>query len=133
MSKNIEIIVTPDTIEEIRDEFNRFIEFANNKKLLELEVYFGFAWRGFPSENSEFLTPDELRARVIEEEKLTDRKLGENDIFITPKNFDVEFTFCHETDIHLEGPPDSKFIQDEKVRYKSLGWKIYERIIDKTE
>ncbi len=133
MNKKIEIIVTPDSIEEIREEFNGFIEFANNNKLLELDVYFGFAWQGFPRENSEILTPDELQVRVKEEEKIIERKLGEDDIFITPKNFDVQFTFCHETDIHLEGPPDSKFIQKEKERYKSLGWNVYERIIDKSE
>lgn len=138
MSNKIEIIATPKTMEEIRPEFERFVKLATDNNWTELDVLFTAGWEFIYEEvkptPKKIMTPQELLELLLEVESKNYGKLGDDDIFIKPIGTTIQLKFCHEADIHIEGPVDSEFIRDEKKRFESMGWDVYElEIINKNK
>jgi len=126
----LEISARPSSTEDVREEFSRFLDYAKAQGWTELRVLFGFAWGSYIYEKDwieEIMTPEELAARVAKAELAKDGKIGSDDLYVTPLALGIEHTFCHEADIHLEGPEDSEYIAAEAKRFESLGWTVYER------
>ena len=124
----LKIVARPQNADDVRREFQKFLERAKAQNWTELKVLFGFAWGNTIYENDwleEIMTPDELAARVSKVELSKDGRIGSDDLYVTPIALGIEHTFCHESDIHLEGSEDSEYIQSELKRFESLGWEIY--------
>ena len=127
----LEIAARPSDADEVRREFISFIDRAKSKGWSELRVLFGFAWGNYIYEKDwieEIMTPDQLSERVAAAESARDGKIGSDDLYVTPLAIGVQHTFCHEADIHLEGPDNSDYIASEAARFCSLGCDVYERI-----
>jgi hypothetical protein len=127
----LEIAARPETADAVRREFYAFLERAKSQGWLELKVLFGFAWGNYIYEKDwieEIMNPDQLAERVATAESARDGMIGSDDLYVTPLALGVKHTFCHEADIHLEGPVDSDYIASEAARLEALGWNIYERI-----
>lgn len=126
----LEIAARPGTAEEVRREFQFFLDRAKLQGWKDLKVLFGFAWGNYIYEKDwieEIMTPERLAERVAAAESAKDGKIGADDLYVTPLAIGVQHTFCHEADIHLEGPEDSEYISSEAARFGSLGWDVYER------
>jgi hypothetical protein len=125
-----EIIVRPKDGDDIRCEFDRFLSTARSRGWNELKILFGFAWGNYAYENDwieEVVSPDGLETRVRELEEKGDGSIGEDDLFVTVLAIGIQHTFCHENDIHIEGPHDDPYIDEEAGRYQSLGWELHDR------
>lgn len=122
------LIVQPKDPAEVRGEYLRFLDEAKARGWMELKVRFGFAWGSVASRREateEILTPDALAERVMRAEANGEGSIGSDDLHVTPLALGVRVTFCHESDIHLEGPVDSAFLAAEAGRYAALGWKVH--------
>jgi hypothetical protein len=125
----IQIVALPESVDDLRNEFRAFIDRAKVERWNELNVLFGFAWGNYIYEKDwieEIMTPVDLADRVARLEAANDGAIGSDDLFVTPLRLGVKYTFCHEADIHLEGPLESDYIAAESMRLKSLGWTICE-------
>lgn len=125
----MELIITPTPEGNIREEFSRFLLRAKLEKW-ELLVMFGFAWGNQIYQSNwieEQLTPNELEEKVKNAEVNGLGSIGTDDLFIDLINRDIQYTFCHEADIHLTSSHESEFIAAEKRRFLNLGWSVLER------
>lgn len=125
-----EIIARPKDGDDIRDEFFRFLEEADEKKWGSLGVLFGFAWGNYAYVDNwieEELNVDELRLRVQELEGRGDGSISEDDLFVTVGATGIQHTFCHENDIHIEGALENDCLTEEAARFRSLGWGVHDR------
>ena len=133
MPSAMEILARPPEGDTIQDEFNRFLAIAREYGWDKLKVMFGFAW-GNDIYNQDWLeevmSPSELEHKVREAEDSGFGSICDDDLYVAVTNLEVEFTFCHENDIHISGAKDSSFIQSEKIRFLDLGWDVFERIKD---
>ncbi len=126
----LEIAARPASAEDVRREFQFFMDRAKLQGWKDLKVLFGFAWGNYIYEKDwieEIMTPEQLSERVAAAEFARDGKIGSDDLYVTPLAIGVQHTFCHEADVHLEGPEGSDYISSEAARYESLGWDVYER------
>lgn len=136
MKSTLTIIARPKSADLVRKEFDAFLARAEKENWTELNVTFGFAWGNYLYERDwleELFNANELREKVKEAEENGDGAIGSDDLYVTPVGIGVEYTFCHEADIHLEGSQDSEFLKNEKERYQSMGWDIYETLKPKSE
>lgn len=136
MSLIREIIVRPKEGDNIRSEFDRFLTTAGSMGWNQLEVLFGFAWGNYTYKDDwieKVVSPDALKKWVGELEQKGDGAIGEDDLFVTVVATGIQYTFCHENDIHLAGPPDDPYIDAVADRYRSLGWALHDRTKEATE
>ncbi|MGI9243343.1 MAG: hypothetical protein ACR2RV_21270 [Verrucomicrobiales bacterium] len=125
-----EIIVRPDDGGDIRSEFDRFLSMAKDQGWDQLEVLFGFAWGSDAYEGNwieEEFSPDGLKARVRELEADGCGEISSDDLFVTVPALGVQYKFCHENDLHLEGPPDSVHLEHEAAHFRALGRAVIDR------
>jgi len=127
--KIIEIVARPTEGEDIRSEFDRFLDLSRKEGWNELKVLFGFAWGNYVYEHDwieEVMSPNELQKKVQDAEMNGDGSISDDDLHIKVVATGRDYTFCHENDIHISGAIDDAYILDEAERFKSRGWKIYE-------
>ena len=129
MKAQLEIVATPGSGHNIRQEFERLIDHARTSDWRQLKVLFGFAWGNYvyPDEwREEIFSPDELCSRVRNLENQNDGSIGTDDLSITVVSTGLRYTFCHENDIHLEGFAEDPGFCAERIRLQKLGWRIHE-------
>lgn len=125
------IIARPKGGEEVRKEFLRFLDLAASEGWTELEVSFGYAWTcELPGAASlgQRMTPAKLAETVASAEAGNQGRVGEDDLTVTPLTLGVTHLFCHEADIHLEGPEDSAYLESEAERFFAMGWTVHEAL-----
>ncbi|MEP4076208.1 hypothetical protein [Haloferula sp.] len=130
MAQTREIIVRPKPGEDIRGDFARFLSLASERDWTRLKVLFGFAWGNYAYKADwieEVMSPTELKERVDALEENGDGAIGDDDLFVSIEGLGIQFTFCHENDIHIEGSPHAPLLVSELDRYRDLGWEIHER------
>ena len=94
-------------------------------------MLFGFAWGSDAYEDDwieEALTVDELRLRVQKLEDGGCGAIGKDDLFVSVKATGIQYTFCHENDLHIAGAVDAVSLTEEAARLRLLGWGIQDRI-----
>lgn len=131
MNSTLEIIARPKSQDEFVAEFDRFLVQAKESGEGKIATMFGFAWGNFMYERDwleEELTPEEIREKVSEAEREGFGCIGNSDLYLTKSSSGLRYTFCHEADIHIEGPLDSEHMKIEKERYLNLEWDVSERI-----
>ena len=96
---------------EFKTEFDRIIKILEQNQIDEVEILFGWAW------GNEYKDWVPFRTKVIdivsEIDKPQQQKLGQlgnDDIFITIPELEIEFLFCHELDVHLSFNSDNKIV-----------------------
>ena len=123
------IIAVPADTDSIRFEFTRFLDRALAEGWVEMKVRFGFAWSAHPGMGDgteKMMSPVMLAETVSAAESQNQGKIGSDDLYVTPIALGVEHLFCHDADIHLQGPEESAYIESEAARFSALGWKVYD-------
>jgi hypothetical protein len=123
------IIAVPSHAEAVRSEFKRFLDEASLENWVELKVRFGFAWNARPDRGDGaeiIMSPAILAETVAAAESQKEGRIGSDDLFVTPAALGVEHLFCHDADIHLEGPESSEYLESAACRFASLGWAVYD-------
>ena len=122
------IIAVPATAEAVRFEFERFLDRASAESWEDLKVRFCFAWKARldpGGDLEQIMSPDNLSEKVAAAESRGEGRIGSDNLYVTPLALGVEHLFCHDADIHLEGPEGSEYLESEASRFASLGWTVY--------
>jgi hypothetical protein len=127
-----QIIGRPPKKEDVREHFFAFLRQLENEGVPEVKIMFGFAWGNYIYEKDwlwETCSPAEVRYRVEEAECKKDRKIGDDDFYISVPGTNYERTYCHEADIHFSSDKPNPILQEVKNAWTKLGWKVHESFL----
>ncbi len=114
-------VLTPD---ELRTEFEFCIRYLQELGHSRASVLFGWSW------GNEYYPTGEWQSEKIELEKLSTKvqevedsgigRFGDNDLFVEVEG--LLFTFCHESDVHMEYEVGSEITEILLKRWSKLGY-----------
>ena len=87
---------------EFKTEFDRIIKTLEQNHVDEVELLFGWAWGNDYKDWTPFQTKvTDIELELEKPQKQNFGQFGNDDIFIRLPELEIEFLFCHESDIHL--------------------------------
>lgn len=119
-----EILTYPVTAEQMNNELSFMVEYFSNKGIEKCSVLFGFAWGNDYYPGNEWLDEEiELKSliqKVKEVEASNIGTIGKDDLFV--KVQELEFRFCHDSDVHIYFLNHNDDIEFYYSRWKQLGY-----------
>ena len=98
--------------------------------VLEISLLFGFSWgRHIYETQWEELpsSPDEARMLVCRAEKSGSGRLGDDNLYLTVRKYDLRLLYTHEADIHLSFATPNHLVRDILYRWETNQWLCYNR------
>ncbi len=106
--------------QECKNCLDEIIEILKTRKVLEIEMMFGFAWGNEYKEWTPFtVSPDEITIEIDKAEKSGTGSFYNDDTFLYLRELHSEILFCHEYDIHLEFDQPNEVVNDIIEAWKS--------------
>ena len=119
-----EILTYPIEEEQVKNEFSFFIEYFLLKGMHTCDVLFGYAWGNeyYPSNKWDYqeINLSELAKKVNEVETTGIGSLSNDDLFV--KINDLEFRFCHDSDVHIYFSKSNEDVEFYYSRWKQLAY-----------
>jgi hypothetical protein len=124
MNREQELTTYPLDKAQLETELDFLVSYFMNFGVQTCNVLFGFAWgiKYYPTKEwvAETVQLSELSEKLKEVEKMDIGKLGEDDLFVEFDN--LEFQFCHESDIHIHCDEKSKIVNEFYTRWEEKGY-----------
>jgi hypothetical protein len=121
-----EILTYPISPEQMKVELVFFAEHVRDLGHADCEILFGFPWgvKYYPSNRWEYerIAFESLVAKVAEVEASGIGHLGRNDLVVKIPGLEVQFRFCHDSDIHLVYESSAELAETFYQRWKSRGF-----------
>jgi hypothetical protein len=129
----MEILTNILTEEQVRQEFSDTIRFLSQRGITEVAVSFAFTPDSpdLDDVGVRYTVPiTDLRSFVAERERAKGFRLGRYDCWIEPSEFNAQFRFCNDRDIHVtsESP---EILDSVRARWRTRGFQIYPDDLDK--
>ena len=114
-------------IEQLKTELETVIARFNSKNVQQVTVMYGFDCELDQAELYKEITIDvsDINAFIKCSESEGIYKFGDNDFYISVKPLDMEFLFCHESDVHFTSSDNEIFAQI-KQEWQNEGYEAYE-------
>jgi len=127
-----EVLTYPLSEQQVRAELAHVVEFYLAKGATTCRVLFGFAWGNKYYPSNEWFEEDvaliNLSAKVAEVEATGLGRIGSDDLYL--RMDDLEFRFCHDSDIHISFIEHHPEMEHFYQRWKMLGFKPAEWLKD---
>jgi hypothetical protein len=127
-----EVLTYPLSEQQMREELAHVVEFYLAKSATTCRVLFGYAWGNDYYLTKEWLEEEvalnNLIAKVAKVEATGVGRIGSDDLFLQVD--DLEFLFCHDSDIHISFIEHHPEMEHFYQRWKMLGFKPAEWLKD---
>ena len=125
MSRKYQFMTEVLNNEDINEIFNGVLKELKEKFNQKYQIQYGFAWGNWIYEKDwKYLikTPDEILSEVKMYLDKKDGKIGSDDFYIKTIDENLEITFCHESDVHIEYDIKNDLVQaiEEIIKNKSI-------------
>jgi hypothetical protein len=129
-SMQAEIVTDPLQGTDLRCDLEANLARLKALGVLEISLLFGFSWGKhiYEKEWKELpASPDEARMMVCRAEKLGFGRLGDDNLYLTVKKYNLRLQYSHEADIHLSFGTANSLVRDILDRWESNQWLYYNR------
>ena len=115
------------TLPQLQEEVNAIIEFLQSKNKRHLLVSYGWDCDLEPEQlyQESPVPPSDLQTFLAESEDDGIFMLGKNDLHIESADRSIEFTLCHESDIHMK-TEDKGFAHEIQAYWATKDYPLYE-------
>ena len=127
-SMHSEIITDPLRGTDLRHDLNVNLARMKALGLDEISLLFGFSWGNhiYEKDWKEIpVSPDEAQALVQQAEKQGFGELGEDNLYLTVKQYNVRLLYSHEADIHLAFGTPNRLVRDILDCWNAMHWLCY--------
>lgn len=120
-----EIVTQTLPVESIWVDLRGLIQRLEKYDIGSIEVLFGFAWGNyFLNWQPLNISPRSLEKEIRKAEEQEAGELGDHDLFITVKEFDLHIQYCHESDIHLSYNETNIFVEETVNSWENSSWEL---------
>lgn len=125
--KNMKIQTGLLNIDQLKTELEIVIDRFKSKNVQQVTVMYGFDCELDQDELYKEITIDvnDINTFIKRSENEGIYKFGDNDFYIMAKPIDMEFLFCHESDVHFTSSDNGIFAQIEQ-EWEHEGYEAYE-------
>lgn len=123
-----EIITDPLRGIDLRHDLKVNLERMKALGLAGISVLFGFSWgsRIYEKQWSEIpVSPDQAWDLVLKAEQQGFGELGDDNLYVFVKEYNLRLLYSHEADIHLSFAAPNRLVHDILDRWSGLQWLCY--------